>query len=192
MKDLMKSNDNHKLISTQSHDSNYYLSSPWVTERVGWYFIKLPEKWTENTNEINRSKLKYSEISKETHMYELKLKDLFLSYMFMDAKDGIYENWNLNKSAEATINQVLYNLGCKDIILEQSEPFNNPLEVNYLAKSSCSPFKYKAIIKGIRYESYISLTSIYYKEADPNLEIIAAKIIESIENKYPDVSNAKN
>jgi hypothetical protein len=181
-----------KTNSISNKESSYYLTSPWVTERVGWFFMQLPEKWTENLEEIKKGQSQYDEISNEALMYEMKMKDFYLMCTFLDAKEGIAENWDLDKSATAMINQALYNLKCKDIKIEKLKPLSNTQEVNYLANSNCSPSNFKAKMKGIKYENKILAVCIYYKQSDENFELIANKIIESIENKYPDVENVKN
>jgi hypothetical protein len=93
-------------------DSSYYLASPWRTEKIGWFFINLPEKWVEDVEETKKSNLKIDEISNESHVFEMRLNGFFLVSLYMDVKKGFYENWNLDKSATALINQALYNLQC--------------------------------------------------------------------------------
>jgi len=172
-------------------NSSYYLTSPWVTERVDWFFISLPEKWKEDLKELNKGKAKYDEISNEVHIYGLEMNNFFLVCTYMDAKDGIYQNWDLDKSANAMINRALYNLKCKDIDIEKLPSIDNFVEVNYLAFSNCN-IKYKARLKGTRYQNHILVVCLYYMESDPNLEIIAERILNSIENKYPNVTNTQN
>ena len=182
----------NKTNSISSKESSYYLTSPWVTERVDWFFLQLPEKWTENFSEIEKGKEKYAEICNDIHMYELNLKDFHVMCTYMDAKQGVYENWDLDKSANAILNQVLYNLKCKDIKVEKLPPFENYEEINYTASSNCTPLKYKAKMKGIRYQNHILLASVYYVDTDENFEKIAQRIIDKIENKYADIENIKN
>jgi len=172
------------LTRKYKHDSDYYLTSPWVTERIDWYFLSLPEKWTENKKELSRNREKYKEISNEMYMYELYLKDFYLLCMYMDVKEGAYENWNLDKSTVSVINQIIYNLNCEVIQVEKQVPLNNPLEVNYMANSSCEPINYKAKAKGIRFENHILLLSICFNENDSNLEKITDRILLSLESKY--------
>jgi len=174
------------------HSSGYYLTSPWVTERVDWFFLQLPEKWTESFSEIEKGKEKFEEICNEIHMYEMNLKEFHFMCTYMDAKPGIYESWDLDKSANATLNQVLYNLKCNDIKIEKLPSFEKNMEINYTASSDCSPKKYKAKMKGIRYQNHILLASVYYIESDENYEKIAQKIMDNIENKYVERENVKN
>lgn len=174
----------------QKKDPKYYLTSPWVTARVGWFFLTLPENWSENLKEFEKKKADYSQISKEYHMYELKLKDFYLVCIYIDAKEGIYEGWDLDKSSSAMANQALYNLNCKDITLTKLDPFDNPKQVNYMAKSNCSPYNYIAKFKAIRFESHIIIVSTFFKEADPILETISERILNGLINKYPEVTNA--
>lgn len=174
-----------------SHRSEYYLTSPWVTERVDWFFLRLPEKWKENFSEIEKGKGKYAEIFNEIHMYELNLKNFHFMCTYMDAKQGTYENWDLDKSANATLNQVLYNLKCKDIKIEKLPPLENYMEVSYTASSNCSPNKYKAKMKAIRYQSHILLASVYYLDSDENSEKSAQRIMDGIEYKYSELENTK-
>lgn len=192
VKDYLKGNSNSLQTANKSKDSNYYLTSPWVTERVDWFFIPLPEKWNLNNKDIEKGKAKYAEISNEANMYELNLKDFNLICMYLDAKEGIYENWDLDKSATSMANQVLYNLKCKDISLSKLPPLENNLEVNYSAISKCTSFNFKSRIRGIRSDSHILIVCTFFKESDPNLEKIAERILAGIEYKYDAVSNAKN
>ena len=182
----------NSLNNTKSKDSIYYLTSPWITERVDWFFLQLPEKWNENFSEIEKGKEKYDEICNEMHMYEMNLNDFHFMCTYMDAKQGVYENWDLDKSANAILNQVLYNLKCKDIKIEKLPPFENYVEINYTASSNCSPKKYKAKMKGIRYQNHILLASVYYVDSDENFEKIAQRIIDAIEYKYDEIENVKN
>lgn len=184
--------ENNNTNGNGSHSSDYYLTSPWVTERVDWFFLQLPEKWTENFSEIEKGKEKYEEICNEVHMYEMNLKEFHFMCTYMDAKQGVYESWDLDKSANATLNQVLYNLKCKDIKVEKLPPFENNMEINYTASSNCTPKKYKAKMKGIRYKNHILLASVYYIDSDENLEKIAQRIMDKIENKYAEIENVKN
>lgn len=184
--------ENKNTNGDDSHNSDYYLTSPWVTERVDWFFLQLPEKWTENFSEIEKGKEKYEEICNEIHMYEMNLKKFHFMCTYMDAKQGVYESWDLDKSANAILNQVLYNLKCKDIKVEKLPPSENNLEINYTASSNCSPEKYKAKMKGIRYKNHILLASVYYIESDENSEKIAQRIMDKIENKYAEIDNVKN
>lgn len=178
--------------NSQHKDSNYYLTSPWVTERIDWYFLQLPEKWTENLTEIEKGKEKYKEISNDMRMYEMNLKDFHFVCTYMDAKDGFYENWDLNISATATLNQVLYNLKCKDIKIDKLSPHNNFEEIKYRAISNCSKNKYKAKMRGFKNKNHILMASVYYVDSDKNLEKIAERIMDKIENKYDEIENAKN
>lgn len=180
------------LTKTESKDSSYYLTSPWVTERVDWFFLQLPEKWTENFSEIKKGKTNYDEICNEIHLYELHLKEFHFVCTYMDAKQGVYENSDLDISANAILNQMLYNLKCQDIIVEQLPPFDNLEEINYVAYSNCTPNNYKAKFKGIRYRNHILLTSVYYIESDENYEKIAQRIMNGIESKYSGLENVKS
>ena len=177
--------------NSSNKDSKYYLTSPWVTERVDWFFLTLPEKWNEEKAEIEKSRDKYNEISNEVHMFEMELDNLYLMCMYMNAKDGIYQNWSLDKSSTAMINQVLYNLNCQNISLNKLPPFNNPLESNYEAFSNCKPNDFKTKSRDIRYNSHILITCTYFKDSDSTLLIIADKILNGIKNKYHEVSNIK-
>jgi hypothetical protein len=178
--------------NTKSKELSYYLTSPWVTERVDWYFLQLPEKWTENFSEIEKGREKYNEICNDVHMYEMNLNDFHFMCTYMDAKEGVYENWDLDKSATAILNQVLYNLKCKDINIEKLSPLDNYEEINYTASSNCSPKKYKAKMRGFRYKNHILLASVYYVDSDENSEKIAQRIMDKIENKYDEIENVKN
>lgn len=192
VKDYMKGNGKNATTSVPDKESNYYLTSPWVIERVDWFFIPLPEKWNVNNKEIEKGKAKYAEISNDVKMYDLKLKNFDLVCMYLDAKDGIYENWDLDKSATSMANQILYNLKCKDISLTKLPPLDNRTEVNYSAISNCSPNNYKARIRGIRSDSHVLFVCTFFIDSDPNLETIAEKILGGIVNKYSDVANVKN
>lgn len=172
-------------------DSDYYLTSPWVTERVDWFFITLPEKWIEDKKEIEKGQNKYDEISNEVHMYKMEMNDFYLTCMYMNAKDGIYQNWSLDKSSTAIINQVLYNLDCNDISLNKLAPNDNPKESNYEGYSNCKPGIYRIKSKAIRHENHILIVCTFYLGSDSTLNVISDRILNGIENKYQEVSNVK-
>jgi hypothetical protein len=109
----------------------------------------------------------------------------------MDVKKGFYENWNLDKSATALINQALYNLQCDSFKIDEIKTLRSSCEVNYIANSNCRPKNYKAKLKGIRHNSHILFVCVYFLESDDNFEKIASRILESIENKYPYLENIK-
>lgn len=172
-------------------DSSYYLTSPWFYERIDWFFVQLPEKWQENVEELKKGKEKYAEIGNDTRFYVMELSNFYLMATYMDAKDGIYQNWDLDKSANAMMNAALYNLKCKDISIQKNSLSDSPTEVNYTAISNCGTKKYKALLKGIRCNSHIFFVCLYYDEADQNNQKIAERIISSIENKYSNIENIK-
>ncbi|MCK4665092.1 MAG: hypothetical protein KAT68_19645 [Bacteroidales bacterium] len=172
-------------------DSDYYLTSPWVTERIDWFFLTLPEKWIEANEEIEKSRDKYDKISYEAHMYKMVTNGLYLTCMYMNAKDEIYENWSLDNSSTAIINQVLYNLNCQDISLNKLPPFNNPIESNYEAFSNCKPNDFHAKSRAIRYKNHILIVCTCFNDSDSTLNVISDRILSGIENKYQEVSNVK-
>jgi len=172
------------LKKTDTYDSGHYLKSPWVTERVGWYFLQLPEKWELNPTEVEMFMESYSEVAKDYKFFNLFLKDMTIFCSYIEANKGIYESWDLDKSATATINQVLNNLECRDVEIRKNIPYDDPLEVNYSAYSGCSPFNHNVKLKGVRFENHIIQICIFYNADEENLDTISDRIIDSFENKY--------
>lgn len=185
-------NDGKSNDGPQKEGNEYYLTSGWETERVGQFYISLPEDWEEDEMAIDKWAAAYKATSNELRMFKMELKDFDLICMYVDAKDGHYQNWNLRKAANSMINQVLYNMKCKNIALQRTPPYNNRLEVNYSGITSCSTYNYKALLRGIRTNSHILMICAYYKESDTVSDRIAEKILTGIENKYPEASNPKN
>jgi hypothetical protein len=184
IRDLMKSNSH----TTSFKDSEYYLTSPWTMEKVDWFFIPLPEKWEIDKKELAKAQESYSAISNDFKIYSLKLKNFDLVCMYLDAKEGAYENWDLDKSAIAISNKALYNLKCDDILSQKNEPLDNLLEVNYSIFSNCAPNNYKARIKGLRIDNHILFIGTFFIDSDPNLYTIASRILNGVEIKYSDMT----
>jgi len=164
-------------------DSSYYLSSPWITENIGWYFLSLPEKLVKNKSAFDKDKKMADELFKEYMMYNIDLKNFHVFIMYFDVKENFYQEWDLDKSVKSAMNNCFYTLGCAEIQLTKIKPFNDKLEVVYSGESNCSKLIYKSKTKAIRDGSYILTVSTIYKEDDLTLEKMSDRIINSIENK---------
>lgn len=165
-------------------ESDYYLTSPWVTEKVDWFLLYLPEKWVDRTYLAKKDKSNFSELLNDVKLYELSLKEFHVVCTYMDVKDNAYENWNLEISGKANMNQVFYNLGCQNFNIEKIESSEDLCEVNISARSDCKSKNFKSRMRGIRYKNHILLTSVYYNAEDKNYEEISKRIIEGINHKY--------
>lgn len=182
------SNYNEKEVNKVS---KHYLKSPWVIENVDWYYLKLPEKWTENKNEFKKNKDVYKEIFLDAKSFEIKLNGFYLMCLYFEAKEGAYENWDLNESVNAVLNNTFYNLKCNEVSVFRSAPFNSPLEAIFSATSVCGLKNIKAQAKSIRFENHILFVGTFYNSTSSDFEIISDRILNGIENKYLELSKIK-
>jgi hypothetical protein len=185
----LKKENKRSFVSKDVKKPEYYLTSPWVTERVDWFFVPLPEKWKQNNSEIEKKKEDYAKISNDSRMYELNLKDFFLVCTYINAKDGAYERWDLDLSAKSVINQILYNLECKDISVVKLAPYDDLLQVNYNAASTCEPNNFVGKVKALRSGSHIFLICICHKSGDEALASITERILSGIVVRYSKLTN---